>query len=132
MAVSLAIYSLTVSGSCLDRITSLLALNPSAISSKIASATLIVTAIREVKGITLVKVYPNPANAKLNVNVELSDAQDIKVEIFNSIGQHMWSKEYQNYQTLAETIDISAFAQGVYMVRIKANENVKTIRVVKE
>lgn len=96
------------------------------------SVTLVGTSIKNVKGITLVKVYPNPANAKLNVVVELTDAQNINVEIFNSIGQQMWQKEYSNYNTLTETIDISSFAQGVYMVRIKANESIKTIRLIKE
>lgn len=96
------------------------------------SVTLVVTSIKEVKGISMVKVYPNPANAKLNVAVELSNAQHMSVEIFNSIGQQMWMKEYHDTASLVEAIDISTFAQGVYMVRVKASDSVKTIRLVKE
>ncbi len=100
--------------------------------SQTGSVTLVPTSIKEVKGIAQVKVYPNPANAKLNIAVELTEAQDISVEIFNSIGQQMFAKQYHNYETLSETVDISSFAQGVYMVRIKANESIRTIRLVKE
>lgn len=96
------------------------------------SITLVPTSIKEVSGMAQVRVYPNPTNALLNISVEVANAQDINVEIFNSIGQQMISKQYGNQTKLIETLDISAFAQGVYMVRIKANENIRTIRLVKE
>jgi PKD repeat protein len=96
------------------------------------SVTLVPTGIKEVKGIASVKVYPNPTNGILNVSIELTTAQDLSVEIFNSIGQQMISKQYVNQSLVLETMDINSFAQGVYMVRVKANDNVKTIRLVKE
>ena len=71
-----------------------------------------------------VAVYPNPANDVINVKGE-----GIKyVEIYNSIGLKVLDRNVND----SESIDIAAFASGIYFVRVIDREgNISTTKIVK-
>lgn len=72
-----------------------------------------------------VAVYPNPVKDVLNV----SATENIdSVSVFNLFGQNLLNKNINNTEG---TIDMSGFAQGTYIVNVKSENNVKTIKVVK-
>ncbi|MFH0867197.1 MAG: T9SS type A sorting domain-containing protein, partial [Bacteroidota bacterium] len=62
-----------------------------------------------------VNIYPNPANDK----IEISFYKKSQIEILNIEGQLLKSMKANDTHAI---IDISAFAKGMYFVKVK-NEN---------
>lgn len=72
------------------------------------------------------KVYPNPVKDVLN----LSYTQSISnVEVFNLLGQQVISKSVNANQSKIDMSDLSA---GTYLVKVTADNQVKTIKVIKQ
>lgn len=73
-----------------------------------------------------IKIYPNPAENTLFLgNLEGT----CLIEIYNMMGMELLSK---STAFVNEMIDISAFASGVYIVKVSNNEVVKTTQFVKK
>jgi len=70
--------------------------------------------------------YPNPVKNTLNLsyNQEISN-----VEIFNLMGQKVSSQAINSNQG---QVDMSNLSNGVYLVKVSSNNQVKTFRVIKE
>jgi len=72
------------------------------------------------------KAYPNPVKDVLN----LSYTQNISnVEVFNMLGQQVIAKSVNATQG---QVDMSNLSMGSYLVRITAENQVKTIKVIKQ
>jgi hypothetical protein len=70
--------------------------------------------------------YPNPVKDVLN----LSYVSDItSVAVYNMLGQQVLSKEVNAAET---TVDMSALADGAYIVQAAAGNTVKTLKVIKK
>ena len=70
--------------------------------------------------------YPNPVKNTLNLsyNQEISN-----VEVFNLLGQRVSSNVIN---ANAAQIDMSNLSKGAYMVKVTSNNQLKTIKVIKE
>lgn len=70
--------------------------------------------------------YPNPVKDVLNLsyNKSISD-----VSVYNLLGQEVMTKSINANQS---QIDMSALTTGTYMVKVTADNQVKTIKVIKE
>jgi hypothetical protein len=79
----------------------------------------------ELKGMTSVgqntyndfEVYPNPTNGVIRIE----NVKDATVEVFDMLGKRVAVVDNAEYQT---SIDLGAFAEGSYIVRVTANEGV--------
>jgi len=72
------------------------------------------------------KAYPNPVKDLLN----LSYTQNISnVEIFNMLGQQVFAKTVNATQG---QVDMSNLAAGTYLVKVATDNQVKTIKVIKQ
>ncbi|RZJ33144.1 MAG: T9SS type A sorting domain-containing protein [Flavobacterium sp.] len=70
--------------------------------------------------------YPNPVKSVLN----LSSVQNISnVAVYNLLGQQVLAKPMNASEG---QIDMSSLSRGTYMVKVTANNEVKTIKVIKE
>ena len=69
-----------------------------------------------------IKMYPNPANDFIKISglVDVS-----KIEIFNTIGEKVFSAVYNNSESL--NLNLSA---GIYLVKIISNEKIATKKLV--
>jgi len=67
--------------------------------------------------------YPNPANGKLNI---IGTEKQGRIEIWNSHGQML----YESSIDKADTIDISHFATGVYLVKFHNQETTTTKKLI--
>ena len=67
-----------------------------------------------------IQVYPNPVKSILNI----SGIVNQRIEIQNVLGETVFSKHVISN---LETFDVSAFAKGVYFVRV-GNETTKFIK----
>ena len=73
---------------------------------------------------TNVKVYPNPSDGVFNI-----DGQNIrKVEVFNVLGQPVYSKDMENGLMM---IDLTDHAAGIYLVRIVSDNGIWNHQVMK-
>jgi len=65
-------------------------------------------------------VYPNPAVNTATVALNLTTEADVKLEIYNTLGQLVYSMpaEHRYTGTSASTIDVSNFANGEYFVKV--------------
>jgi hypothetical protein len=72
-------------------------------------------------------VYPNPVKNVLNLTSNLTDITSVAV--YNLLGQQVIAKPINASQG---QIDMSSLPQGTYMVKVTANNQVKTMKVIKE
>ena len=73
-----------------------------------------------------VKVYPNPV--KDLVNITSLQTMD-KVSVFNILGQEVLKKSLHSNEG---TLDFSKLPSGTYLVKVTADNEVKTVKVIKQ
>lgn len=71
-------------------------------------------------------VYPNPVKDILNINY---NENITKIQVINLLGQEVITKSVNNTQN---QIDMSGLVQGTYLIKVTANDVVKTIKVIKQ
>ena len=74
------------------------------------------------------QIFPNPTDGDLTMNLSSYMGRKVFVTIIKSNGQEILSKFYAKNHRLEESIDISVFAEGVYILRI----NCETERISKK
>jgi large repetitive protein len=78
-----------------------------------------------------VAVYPNPAQRKFNLRLRDFKQGKVLIVITDANGKTVLTKEETvSYKTEDVTIDMSAFANGIYNVRVSGEKGVKNTRVV--
>ncbi len=83
-------------------------------------------------GQSLVSAYPNPFQNQFQVKFN-SKGGLTEIDVMNLMGQviHSVTNEYYDKGEYEKTIDASAWASGTYFVRIKQNELIQSVSVVK-
>jgi len=76
-------------------------------------------------------LYPNPNQGEFSLRVELSIPSPIEVEVIEPMRQQVILKKQskRNWQHQM-SFDLQNYAQGTYLINIKAENSIKTIRVV--
>ncbi len=72
--------------------------------------------------------YPNPFNNEINLNIYLPDAQDVRIEMINALGQTVQLQMVQHSggnQTL-QFMANESLPKGIYLLRITAGNKVWT------
>lgn len=77
-----------------------------------------------------VKVYPNPVNNIVNIVFDKIPKGDIELELFDISGRFIKKQIINNQQF--STLDISNLDIGVYLLKIKSNDNhSKSLKIIK-
>jgi hypothetical protein len=77
------------------------------------------TVINETKSnLSLIEIYPNPANELLNINLGSLDTLTVKIQLVNSIGQIVLSRNAERNQI---QLNLSQLENGIYFVKIYTN-----------
>lgn len=67
---------------------------------------------------------PNPASESVTITLgNLSEQQDVTLEIYNNLGQLMMRKSFGSVSYLNEQINLSGFGNGVYTASVKAGSD---------
>lgn len=75
-------------------------------------------------------VYPNPCNTKMAVSLpEFKDA-DIRIELFDMLGQVAFSEHYVNKNAHELSIDVSNLAKGNYLLKVSNKDKFATKKIV--
>ncbi len=72
-------------------------------------------------------LYPNPANEKVRMLVNLEKQQNVNLSIVNNIGSLVYSEDLNNVELIKHDIPLNRLAPGVYHVIIRGN-NVNAVR----
>jgi PKD repeat protein len=89
--------------------------------TKRASAT---TNINSFNNNNAISIYPNPNNGKFTVNNP--EANTINIEVFNVLGEKVYSKISNEANTVVE---LNNHAKGVYLVKVTSNGTTTTTRI---
>lgn len=76
-------------------------------------------------------VYPNPSNGLVNLNYSLTANTKVSVEVVDMLGNIVMFQNMgtQNTGSYTNAIDMTSLSAGVYMMNVKTNDVVNTIRV---
>lgn len=74
-----------------------------------------------------IRVYPNPASDFISVDL-LGYGEDVSASIYNSLGQLLFLRKVLSGRI---KVNISDWNQGVYYLKLGLNDNIKTIKFVK-
>ena len=79
---------------------------------------------------TKVAVYPNPTNGRFVVELEVANGSNVSVSILNLLGEEV--KVVSRNATAQDQyeIDLSDFANGVYLVKVQTGDNSILKRIV--
>jgi N-acetylneuraminic acid mutarotase len=79
----------------------------------------------------ITRIYPNPTNNMLNIDISNTGKQGIEIEILTVIGRVIYQKEYKNINVhFVEQLDLSGYTKGIYLVKIKQANTVYVGKVV--
>ncbi|MBM2817201.1 MAG: two component regulator propeller domain protein [Ignavibacteria bacterium] len=67
-------------------------------------------------------VYPNPANAELNVRAAFYEKKDIEISILNIAGQEVMKYNRNGIDLLEERFNVEGLSSGMYLFTIKSGE----------
>jgi hypothetical protein len=78
------------------------------------------------------KPYPNPFNASVIVPLDISQSGNLKLQVFNLLGEEVAVLMDQAVKrgSMKITWDATKFSSGVYMIRASSSETTRTARVV--
>ena len=79
----------------------------------------LLTPTNEGKNITHINVFPNPTSDHFLVQAELSNPQNVEINILNNLGQNVYFEKIPNVIYLNEKIDLAGFAKGNYFLNIQ-------------
>ena len=81
--------------------------------------------VEEVDVLSNLVVAPNPASTHANFSFYNTNAQNLKLQVFDLLGNIVCSKNIEG-QSIAEqtiTLNTSSFKNGVYVYTLSSNEN---------
>ncbi len=89
------------------------------------------SATGEIAGLTVLALQPNPTNGQANLTATFEQPVDVQIDLMNLLGQRLWTAQVQHTATLTEDLDLSAFADGIYLVRLTVDGQTLTRKLVK-
>jgi len=87
--------------------------------------------IEKVENINNLSVYPNPVKDRLNIAFNTSTPDDYSITIYSVTGQAIYNESLPNFiGEYSNKLNISNFAQGVYLLQIKSSKGIITRKIV--
>ena len=84
----------------------------------------IITGIADNEYQDQVKIYPNPANRLLYLDMQGVSTENMTVGIFDMVGRVLYIKEYTNVRAGdIYPFDISEYVEGIYLINVILEEN---------
>lgn len=99
--------------------------------SDVITATVnVATNIEDVDALKALQLVPNPTSGNTELQIELLERAEVKVQLFNAMGQLLREFPTQTATELNYSLDLSSYANGLYFVQIWANGQGHTERLV--
>lgn len=78
----------------------------------------------------LVEIYPNPNNGIFTLNVETVNTEDIRIEIYDMVGQIIYSDNVDGTRQYQKEVNLNDMAAGSYLLKISHGEKTKMRKLV--
>ncbi len=78
----------------------------------------------------LVRIFPNPVNDKLNVEISYTGTQLVQLELYSVTGKLVYGKSESGIGYFMDEIDVSEISPGLYFLKIQQEGGVFTEKVV--
>jgi hypothetical protein len=73
----------------------------------------------QMDGVSMLNVFPNPANNVLNVSFKTDRVQSFTVKLMSVTGEVVYEDTSDNFSgNYSNSIDVSSFAKGVYILNL--------------
>jgi hypothetical protein len=106
----------------------MIARNVSGCECSVTKCIILTTGVKDAASLTnLIIIFPNPANGVFNVKLDDYVNNSMVVEIYNSIGEVVKKLTVDSNNT---NIDLSTYTNGVYMVKVIADNQVATKQII--
>ncbi len=87
-------------------------------------------AANQLDALSKFEILPNPAQSIATLDIEFDNAFDVRLDVFDVVGKLVQSNDYENLLSRKIDLDVSAFEQGVYTVRLSTLEGWTAKRLV--
>lgn len=79
-----------------------------------------------------IQVYPNPFVGAFKIDLDLQQASDLELQMLDMTGSEVYRQEIEELLPGKQTLNINIpnLAQGVYLLKVRAGNIIKTTRVV--
>ncbi|MDB5281237.1 MAG: hypothetical protein JWO06_312 [Bacteroidota bacterium] len=91
----------------------------------------VATGINKLSANNGLKVFPNPANDQVTIDLSAFAEQSISIKVTNMIGEVMYSDKTAAI-TENKTINIGAWAEGIYLIQVQNGQQLYTQKLVKK
>lgn len=82
-----------------------------------------------VNSLAEIKIYPNPAQEYINLQLP-ADLSDMEIRVFDNFGKILWEQN-SDFTSLVR-LDLSAYATGIYYIKISSAEGNITKKIIKK
>ena len=79
--------------------------------------------------IALINIYPNPSKNTITIDLGSNNLQNASIQLINVLGEVIF---YQTIIQQKNTIDLSNYPIGNYLIQFNNNKGSKTLKIVKE
>ncbi len=78
-------------------------------------------------------LYPNPVHGDVvTIRMDSTSASSIEVAVFNTLGQHVMTRSYDQVTNSIQLDNLSSLSKGMYFVKISNGSQDATLRFIKE
>ncbi|MBW8051639.1 MAG: PKD domain-containing protein [Cytophagales bacterium] len=70
------------------------------------------------------EIYPNPSTGVFTFEIQLYEANDIKIEIYNVLGETVFTKLFSDIKNITQEVDLGSLAVGMYTVKLFTTDKV--------
>lgn len=77
----------------------------------------------DVTNLRAINIYPNPTRDKVNIDIDLKQAEDVNLTVFNAVGQVIISSNYSNLQKEVLEVNLPE-SGGVYYIVAKTKTEI--------
>jgi hypothetical protein len=82
----------------------------------------------------IILIYPNPTNGMLTLEMEITEAQDFGLKLYNITGQEIWSEAPAKHLAgkYRKEIDMRKYSKGIYTLQLISEEGTVNRMIVVE
>ena len=68
------------------------------------------------------KVYPNPTDGLIYIELNLPDYTNIRLEFYDETGRKIYIREFSNVNSIHESMDMSVVKPGLYFLKMSTEK----------
>ncbi len=78
----------------------------------------------------IIEMFPNPSSGLVNLKVQLAYSQDIRINVFDIVGHHVFQKELEKVSLEFVPLELSHLSPGIYNCSIETDQGVITKKMI--